>query len=64
MTALPVTGVVDLQTAWGIFLEVEHRRVFVPITFTSSPSEVFEVGKPATVFVLRSYAKQEGLFAK
>jgi hypothetical protein len=56
-----ITGVVQLNTRLGVFLVVEGRRIFIPANCTSNPSEILEVGKPTTVFVVRNYAEQQGL---
>jgi len=61
---VPVIGVVHYQTSLGVFLEVAQLRVFIPADCTSSPSDKFEAGEPATLMVLRRFAEQEGLVAK
>ena len=58
---VPVVGVVHHQTSLGIFLDIEQRRVFIPANCTTTPSQVYEVGEPVTVWVLRRFAEQEGL---
>ena len=58
---VPVVGVVHHQTSLGVFLEVAQRRVFIPANCMTTPSQVFEVGEPVTVWVLRRFAEQEGL---
>jgi hypothetical protein len=56
-----VIGVVHLRTSFGVFLDVSDRRVFIPVNCMSCPSQVFEVGEPATVLVLRRFGEQERL---
>ena len=58
---VPITGVVHLATSLGVFLDVGERRVFIPANFMEPRSQVIERGKPATLLVLRWYAKQERL---
>jgi hypothetical protein len=56
-----VIGVVHVRTTLGVFLDIQDRRVFIPANFTTPRTQVFEVGEPATVLVLRSFAEQERL---
>jgi hypothetical protein len=58
---VPVVGVVHHQTSLGVFLEVAQRRVFIPANCMTTPSQVFEVGEPVTIWVLARFAEQEGL---
>jgi hypothetical protein len=58
---VPVIGVVHHQTSLGVFLEVAQRRVFIPANCTTTPSQVFEVGEPVTIWVLRRFAEPERL---
>lgn len=50
---VPLIGVVHLATSLGVFLDIQDRRVFIPANCTAAPTQVFEVGEPATVLVLR-----------
>ena len=57
---VPLIGVVHLSTSLGVFLDIQDRRVFIPANCTAAPTQVFEVGEPATVLVLPRFAEQEG----
>jgi hypothetical protein len=55
---VPVTGVVHLHDAHGIFLDVGGRRVFIPDDCLSMPGSRFAPGETVTVEVVRSFVKQ------
>ena len=55
---IPVTGIVHLHDAQGIFLDVGGRRVFIPDDCMSIPLSAFAAGETVTILVLRSFAKQ------
>ena len=58
---VPLIGVVHHRTSLGVFLDIQDRRVFIPANCIAAPTQVFEVGEPATVLVLRSFTEQERL---
>jgi hypothetical protein len=61
---VPVTGVVHLQTALGILLDLNDRRIFIPGNCISTPFRRFAPGESVALEVLRSFAEQENLVAK
>jgi len=56
-----VLGVVHRVSSFGVFLELESRRVFVPILRMQPPARVLQPGETVTLHVSRSYAEQEML---
>ena len=56
-----VIGVVHVRTTLGVLMDIRDQRIFIPANFTTPRTQVFEVGEPATVLVLRSFAEQERL---
>jgi hypothetical protein len=60
---VPVRGVVHLTTSFGVFLDVQSRRVFVGALCMQTPHRIPQPGEPVTLHVSRPYAKQEGLVA-
>jgi hypothetical protein len=60
-----VEGVVHLATTLGVFLDIQGRRIFVPVNCMETPSQVrtFKPGETVTLQVVRRYAEQEGLVA-
>jgi hypothetical protein len=59
----PVTGVVHLPTALGVFLDVGERRIFLRYSDTSTSRRHFVRGENVTLEVRRSFAEVEGLIA-
>jgi hypothetical protein len=60
-----VEGVVHLATTLGVFLDIQDRRIFVPVNCMETPSQVrtFKPGEIVTLQVVRRYAEQEGFVA-
>jgi hypothetical protein len=58
-----VRGEVQLVTDLGVLLTVQSRRLFVGALCMQPPDRILEVGKAATLRVLRSFAQQVGLVA-
>jgi len=58
-----VRGEVQLVTDLGVSLTVQSRRLFVGALCMQPPDRILEVGKAATLRVLRSFAQQVGLVA-
>jgi hypothetical protein len=56
---VPITGVIHLHTALGVFIDLGQRRVFLPNFYTATFDRRFLPGEVATVQVLRSYAEEE-----
>jgi hypothetical protein len=60
---VPVTGVVHLPTALGVFLDVGERRLFLRYADTSTSRRRFVGGETVTLDVRRSFAEAEELIA-
>ena len=60
---VPVTGVIHLHNALGVFLDVGERRIFVPQFFTSTLLRRYAPGEVVAVQVLRAFAEEEKLIA-
>jgi hypothetical protein len=60
---VPVTGVVHLPTALGVFLDVGERRLFLRYADTSTSRRHFVRGENDTLDVRRRLAEVEGLIA-
>jgi hypothetical protein len=60
---VPITGVVHLATALGVFLDVGDRRVFLRYSDTSCSLRRLVAGETVTLDVRRSFAEAEGLIA-
>ena len=58
---VPITGVVRLVTKFGAFLDVNDRRVFVPVNCTTDTLRDLKEGEPATLQLVQWFAKQERL---
>jgi len=58
-----IRGVVHLTTSFGVFLDVQSRRVFVGALCMQTPDRIPQPGGSVTLHVSRPYAKQEGLVA-
>jgi hypothetical protein len=54
---------VSRATSLGLFVIVEGKRVFVPVTFIHYKDLSYTPGDVVTLQVLRSYAEQERLIA-
>ena len=57
--AVQVSGNVTLATAFGLFLDVEGRRLFVPNPMLPGDRR-FKPGQNVTVWLTRGYLKQQG----
>jgi hypothetical protein len=60
---VPITGVVHLPTSFGVFLDVNERRIFLRYSDTSTSSRRFVPGETVTLDVRRSFAEVKGLIA-
>ena len=60
---VPIHGEVHLVTDFGVFLQVQNRRVFVAVLCMQPPDRVPQPGEAVTLHVSRAYAKHEGLVA-
>jgi hypothetical protein len=58
---VPVTGVIFLHTALGIFLDVGERRIFVPQAFTPWSPRRYAFGEAVTLQIVPSFAKEARL---
>jgi len=56
---LPISGSVTLATAFGLFLDVKGRRLFVPNHMLPG-NRRFKAGHKVTFWLTRSYLKQQG----
>jgi hypothetical protein len=59
LEAVQVSGKVSLSTAFGLFLDVEGRRLFVPSPMVLGKRR-FKRGQTVTVWLTRGYLKQQG----
>jgi hypothetical protein len=60
---VPITGVVRLPTSFGVFLDVNERRIFLRYSDTSASRRRFVGGETVTLDVRRSFAEAEELIA-
>jgi hypothetical protein len=59
LEAVQVSGKVTLATAFGLFLDVKGRRLFVPNAMLPGKRR-FKLGENVTVWLIRDYLKQQG----
>ena len=62
LEALPVRGNVTLATAFGLFLDVKGRRLFVPNGMLLG-NRRFKRGQNVTFWLTRRYLKQQSFVA-
>ena len=62
LEALPISGNVTLATAFGLFLDVKGRRLFVPNAMLLG-NRRFQRGQDVTFWLTRGYLKQQGFIA-
>jgi hypothetical protein len=62
LEALHISGNVILVTAFGLFLDVKGRRLFVPNSMLPG-SRRFKRGQNVTFWLTRGYLKQQGFIA-
>jgi hypothetical protein len=60
---VPITGLLDLFTTLGVFIQIEGRRVYLPDTCMLTTARKFSRGEIVTIEILRSVAEREGLIA-
>ena len=60
LQVLPVSGNVILATAFGVFLDVKGRRLFVPNPMLPG-NRRFKRGQNVTLWLTRGYLQQQGL---
>jgi hypothetical protein len=59
LEAMQVSGTVTLATAFGLFLDVQGRRLFVPNPMLPG-NRRFKRGQKVTFWLTRGYLKQQG----
>ena len=59
LEAVPVSGNVSLATAFGLFLDVQGRRLFVANPMLPG-NRRFKRGQNVTLWLIRGYLKQQG----
>jgi hypothetical protein len=59
LEAMQVSGTVTLATAFGLFLDVQGRRLFVPNPMLPG-NRRFKRGQKVRFWLTRGYLKQQG----
>ena len=59
LDAVQVSGNVTLATAFGLFLDVKGRRLFIPSAMLPR-NRRFKPGENVTIWVIRDFLKQQG----
>ena len=59
LEAVQVSGNVTLTTAFGLFLDIQGRRLFVPNSMLPG-NRKFERGQKVTFLLTRGYLKLQG----
>jgi hypothetical protein len=59
LEAVKISGNVTLVTAFGLFLDVKGRRLFVPNPMLPG-NRRFKRGQKVTVWLIRGYLKEQG----